>query len=131
MGDIIAHACASRYSSSIASVIWGKCPLPGALQYESMKHSPGMWNFTFHQQLDLPEALIAGRERIYLDHFYQRFIVNGNGIKDEDFDAYVNAYSQPGTMRAGLDCYRVLRCMPGELGVSGAEGEVWGSGVES
>lgn len=108
IGGMIAHAYASRFASDTASVSWGECPLPGTDAYEKFKHAPGVWHFTFHWQLDLPEALVAGRERIYLKHFYDRLSVNPDAISPADLDHYEHVFAQPGAFRAGFDVYRAF-----------------------
>jgi pimeloyl-ACP methyl ester carboxylesterase len=108
IGGMIGFAYASRYPEHVASLIWGECPLPGSAFYEAVKSNPDGFHFTFHRILDLPEALIAGRESIYLKHFYDKQSYNGAAIKQSDLEFYANAYSQPGAMRAGLNLYRTL-----------------------
>ena len=56
--------------------------------------------------LDLPEALTAGREDIYLAWFYRTFAYRPDAIGADDIAEYVRTYSQPGAMRAGFNLYR-------------------------
>ncbi|KAJ4991677.1 alpha beta hydrolase fold protein [Stagonosporopsis vannaccii] len=106
IGGMIAYAYASRYSDDVASVIWGECPLPGTSSYEQVKATPALFHFVFHQIRDLPETLIAGKEREYLTHFYNKLAYNSAGITKEDADIYTLAFSQPGAIRCGLELYR-------------------------
>jgi len=106
---MIAHAYAATHPEHTRSVMWGECPLPGSTPYESgFKTSPGMWHFTFQQQLDLPELLTQGREKIYIKHFYDRLCFNPAGITARDVDHYGASFCQPGAMRAGFDLYRAF-----------------------
>ena len=66
------------------------------------------WHHQFHMTPDLPEALVQGRERIYLQWFYQTFAYRAGCISDADLDEFVRTYSQPGALRAGFDFYRNL-----------------------
>ncbi|KAJ4379369.1 hypothetical protein N0V86_005414 [Didymella sp. IMI 355093] len=106
IGGMIAYAYASRYADDVASVIWGECPLPGTSSYEEVKATPALFHFVFHQIRDLPEALIAGKEREYVTHFYNKLAYNSAGITKEDVDVYTLAFSQPGAIRCGLEVYR-------------------------
>ncbi|KAF2109786.1 soluble epoxide hydrolase [Lophiotrema nucula] len=106
IGGMIAFAYVSQYSEDVASIVWGECPLPGSNIYENVKSSPDVFHFVFHRILDLPEALIAGREKIYLKHFFDKQSYNGAAITPADLEHYVLAYSQPGAIRAGLEVYR-------------------------
>ena len=64
------------------------------------------WHSYFHQQFDLPEALIAGREEIYLRHIFKDWTVNKYPPSAAEVDEYVRAYSQPGALRGGFSYYR-------------------------
>ncbi|CAK4031801.1 alpha beta-hydrolase [Lecanosticta acicola] len=108
IGGMIAHAYAMQFPQDTTSVAWGECPLPGTAFYDETKHTLPLWHFTFHNVPDLPEALVTGRERIYLKHFFDRLAQNSNAISPHDLDVYTNAYSAPGALRAGFNVYRTL-----------------------
>ena len=65
-----------------------------------------MWFQGFHQTPDLPDELIAGRERTYLKWLFDNFTVNKSAITERDINQYVRAYSQPKAMRSALEFYR-------------------------
>jgi pimeloyl-ACP methyl ester carboxylesterase len=108
IGGMIAFAYVSRYPDDVASVIWGECPLPGTTTYEQVKGSPDVFHFVFHRVPDLPEFLIAGKEREYCKHFLDKIIYNSAAITPVDLDHYALAYAQPGAIRAGLEVYRAF-----------------------
>ena len=62
----------------------------------------------FHQVPDFPEALVYGRERLYLEWFFMNGCDQASAITDPDIAEYVRTYSQPGAMRAGFNFYRAL-----------------------
>ena len=64
------------------------------------------WHHGFHWVQDLPEALVSGRERMYLSWFYNNLAYNPAAISPEDIDEYARAYSRPGVLRAGFEYYR-------------------------
>jgi pimeloyl-ACP methyl ester carboxylesterase len=64
------------------------------------------WHSYFHQQFDLPEKLIEGREEIYLRHILRDWCINKYPISDAEVAEYVRAYSQPGALRGGFSYYR-------------------------
>jgi haloacetate dehalogenase len=64
------------------------------------------WFFMFHLVPDLPEALIAGREDIWLQHFFSDWCYNPYAISGEAFETYVRAYRQPGAVRGAMADYR-------------------------
>ena len=67
------------------------------------------WHHQFHITPDLPEALIQGRERIYLQWFYQTFAYDPTAIDDDALDEFVRTYAQPGALRAGFSYYREIK----------------------
>ncbi|MFL5253775.1 MAG: alpha/beta fold hydrolase [Rhodopila sp.] len=62
----------------------------------------------FHQTLDLPEALVTGREDIYLGWFYRTYPARPDAIPEADIAEYLRVYRQPGALRAGFSYYRAL-----------------------
>jgi haloacetate dehalogenase len=64
------------------------------------------WHWLFHLVPDLPEALTAGREEIYLRHFFRSGAFNPAAIEEEAVQEYVRCFRQPGAMRAGFEDYR-------------------------
>ena len=55
---------------------------------------------------DLPEALIAGRERLYIDWFLKRKAARPDCFTDEDIDEYLRVLMINGGLRAGTGYYR-------------------------
>jgi haloacetate dehalogenase len=55
---------------------------------------------------DLPEALIAGREAVWLRHFFSDWCHDPAVISGEAFDSYMRAYQAPGAARGAMADYR-------------------------
>ena len=66
------------------------------------------WHHAFHQTVDMPEALIEGREHIYFTWFYRNWGHHPNVLSNQDIAEYLRVYSQPGALRAGFAYYRNL-----------------------
>ena len=64
------------------------------------------WHHAFHMTPDLPEALVAGRERQYLSWFYGKFSHQPDAIGADDIEEYLRTYTQPGALSAGFAYYR-------------------------
>lgn len=105
---MIAHAYAMQYPNDTASIIWGECPIPGSPSFNEMKNDLSVWHFSFQNVPDLPEALVQGKERMYLKHFFDRLAQNPNAISNYDLDIYTDAYSAAGAMRAAFNLYRMV-----------------------
>lgn len=66
------------------------------------------WHHQFHLTPDLPEALVAGREDIYLNWFYDNFAWRPDAITPQARSEYLRTYTQPGALRAGFSFYRAI-----------------------
>ncbi len=66
----------------------------------------GHWFFIFNQVPDLPEALIADREEIWLRYILQGWTYDPEALTPEDITAYARAYQKPGAVRGALSDYR-------------------------
>ena len=105
VGGMLAVAYAFRYREDTRVLIFGECPQPGTSVFEELKGDVQMFHFNFHALLDLPEALVTGHEREYLQHSYDKL---GYAPHLVDTEHYVTAFSQPGALRAGFDLYRAF-----------------------
>lgn len=65
----------------------------------------GFFHWLFHMQHDLPETLTAGREEQYLRYFFHRWTLRRDRLEPL-IGHYVEAFRQPGAMRAGFEDYR-------------------------
>lgn len=110
LGGMVAYALASRHSARVKSVCLGECPLPGTQTYfrDRTEHAVQQFHFIFHCVPDLPEALIAGKERIYIKHFFDKITYSLSAFDDADVDYYTQQYSQPGAMRCATATYRAF-----------------------
>lgn len=106
IGLMVAYAFAQAYQEDITHLIAVDAPLPGTVIFDQLRASPRNWQFSFHNVRDLPELLVAGRERHYLQWFFSFRMSNPEAITEADFQAYLAAYAAPGAMRAAFELYR-------------------------
>jgi pimeloyl-ACP methyl ester carboxylesterase len=64
------------------------------------------WHFAFNRLDDLPEILLAGREREFLTWLFRAKSVRHWAITPADLDEYVRVNAAPGATRAALSYYR-------------------------
>jgi pimeloyl-ACP methyl ester carboxylesterase len=74
----------------------------------SARLAKSYWFFIFNQVPDLPEALISGREDLWLRHLFSDWCYNPLAIDGEAFDTYVKAYRRPGALRGAMSDYRAI-----------------------
>jgi len=82
--------------------------VPTVVIFETMdaQYARGQWWFLFNQIPHLPEALILGREEVWLRHFFTDWCHNPQALTPEDIAEYVRAYSQPGAVMGACNDYR-------------------------
>jgi pimeloyl-ACP methyl ester carboxylesterase len=114
IGSMVAFAFALQFPDEVSHLSLGEAPLPGTSAYDALvgksrlAHNP-LWHFAFHNAPDnLAEALTVGRERTYLDSFYDRLAFNPEAIGPEDRARYAEAFASAGAMRAGFEIYRAF-----------------------
>jgi pimeloyl-ACP methyl ester carboxylesterase len=83
-------------------------PVPGTAVFDRLRTDPRVWHFAFHGVRDVPEMLVAGRERPYLQAFFGARLYNPSAFDASGLDIYVAAYASPGAMRAGFELYRAF-----------------------
>src|SRR4029077_20553370 len=54
------------------------------------------------------ERLVAGRERIYLDRFWNEFSADPKKFDEESREHYAALYAQPGAMHAGFEQFKAF-----------------------
>ncbi|MBW2726386.1 MAG: alpha/beta hydrolase [Deltaproteobacteria bacterium] len=101
-GGPVAYAYACAHRDTVQHLVIADCPI-----ITRAEDLTGFWHVQFQSVRDLPEALVAGRERLYLTWFY-RAAGNPTAVSDDAIDEYVRCYSAPGGMRAGFEYYRAV-----------------------
>ena len=100
IGNMVGYAFAAQYPSRVARFVLMDAPLPGVGPWEEILKSPLLWHFRFGGP-DM-ERLVAGRERIYLDRFWNEFSADPKAFSEISREHYARLYAQPGAMHAGF-----------------------------
>ena len=108
VGGQIAYAYLSRYSRELDGAVIMNVVVPGIKPWERVKRNPYIWHFTFHNVADLPETLVAGKQREYFDYFYNLLTAHPEKITDEARDHYAQAYRSRPALKAGFEWYRAF-----------------------
>ena len=104
IGTFIVYSYAAAHPSEVKALAVMEAPIPGF--YPPVR--PILWWVPFHQTPDVPEALVQGKEMLYLSWFYHNLANNPAAITQQDINEYVSHYSAPGGMRAGFEYYRAI-----------------------
>ena len=108
IGGMVAYALAAQFRGEVEKLAIADVPLPGIEPWDRMQGAPAVWHFAFHAQRDLAEALIAGRERLYIEHFIRTRAFNPAAISESEIDLYARQMAAPGALRGGLEYYRAF-----------------------
>ena len=74
--------------------------MPGIGRWDEVLKNPLLWHFRFGGP-DM-ERLVSGRERIYLDRFWNDFSANPGNFDEDSRRHYAELYARPGNMHAGF-----------------------------
>src|SRR5919112_4706894 len=110
IGAFVAYPYAAAHPTEVKRLVVMEVPPPitGFFPPPSMNRGPPLWWIIFHQTPDVPEALVQGKEMMYLSLFFQNLAYNPAAITQADINEYVSHYSASGGMRAGFEHYRAF-----------------------
>jgi pimeloyl-ACP methyl ester carboxylesterase len=101
IGNMVGYALAAQYPSRITKWVVIDAPLPGIGNWEEIKQSPLLWHFNFRGPDE--ERLVAGRERIYLDRFYDELSADPKKIDEATRQHYAALYARPRAMHDAFE----------------------------
>jgi len=107
IGTMVAYAYATRYPEQTEKLIVMDAPVPGVPPWDSIVRLPALWHFDFGG----PDAerLVDGRERIYLDRFWNEFAGDRSKIDEATRTHYAEIYARPGAMHAAFAQFNAIR----------------------
>ncbi len=100
IGNMVAFQFAAQHPEQVRRLVLIDAPIPGVGPWEEVLKNPLLWHFRFGGP-DM-ERLVAGRERIYLDRFWNEFSANPAKFSEAARVHYAQLYALPGAMRAGF-----------------------------
>ncbi|MBV8467783.1 MAG: alpha/beta hydrolase [Burkholderiales bacterium] len=100
IGTMVAYAYATRYPDKTDRLVVMDAPVPGVPPWDQIIRSPMLWHFSFGG----PDAerLVAGRERIYLDRFWNEFAGDPKKVDEATRAHYAKLYARPGAMHSAF-----------------------------
>ncbi len=107
IGLMVAYAYAAQYPAEVDRIALMDAFLPGVGNWREVWLMRDLWHFHFYGET--PLALVAGRERIYFEHFWNDFAADRNhSVPEADRRLYAQVYGRPGGMRAGFEVFRAF-----------------------
>jgi len=101
IGNMVGYALAAQYPDRIAKWVVIDAPLPGIGPWDEILKSPMLWHFNFRGP-DV-DRLVKGRERIYLDRFYNELSADPKAIDEATRNHYAKLYARPGNMHYAFE----------------------------
>jgi pimeloyl-ACP methyl ester carboxylesterase len=101
IGNMVGYALAAQFPDRITKWAIIDAPLPGIGPWDEILKSPLLWHFNFRGP-DV-DRLVKGRERIYLDRFYNELSANPKAIDEATRRHYARLYARPGNMHHAFE----------------------------
>jgi pimeloyl-ACP methyl ester carboxylesterase len=107
IGLMVAYGYAAQYPTEVDRIVLMDAFLPGVGDWKTVWLLRDLWHFHFYGET--PLKLVAGRERIYFEHFWNDFAADPkHSVPEADRQFYARSYAQPGAMRAGFEVFRAF-----------------------
>jgi pimeloyl-ACP methyl ester carboxylesterase len=107
IGLMVAYAYAAQHPAEVDRLVLMEAFLPGIGDWQKVWLLRDLWHFHFYGKT--PLALVTGRERIYLEHFWNDFAADpAKSVPEADREFYANEYARPGHMKAGMEVFRAF-----------------------
>jgi pimeloyl-ACP methyl ester carboxylesterase len=101
IGNMVGYAFVAQNPARVTRWAVLDAPLPGIGDWDTIIRSPALWHFNFRGP-DV-ERLVAGRERIYLDRFYNELSANPKSIDEATRAHYAALYARPHAMHDAFE----------------------------
>ena len=113
IGAWVGYAYAARRPQRVGRLVLMDAGIPGLVPAEVFRFSPEtvgrVWHFYFNAVDSLPEMLISGREREFLEWLFRSKSADWKTAFDPAaLDIYARAYSAPGRWSGGMGYYRAI-----------------------
>jgi pimeloyl-ACP methyl ester carboxylesterase len=106
IGNMVAYSFTAQHPDRVTRLVLMDAPIPGIGPWEEILKNPLLWHFRFGGP-DM-ERLVAGRERIYLDRFWNEFSADPKHFDEESRQYYAKLYALPGAMHGGFEQFHAF-----------------------
>jgi pimeloyl-ACP methyl ester carboxylesterase len=101
IGNMVGYALAAQHPDRIKTWVAMDAPLPGLGNWQAQLSNPKTWHFNFHGPDE--ERLVAGRERIYLDRFWNELSADPDRIDEQTRRHYATLYARPHAIHDAME----------------------------
>jgi pimeloyl-ACP methyl ester carboxylesterase len=107
IGNMVGYAFAAQNRSRVTRWVVMDAPLPGLGNWDEVTRDHRTWHFDFYGPDE--ERLVAGRERLYLDRFYNELSADPEHIDDATRSHYAALYARPHAMHDAFSQFAAFR----------------------
>jgi len=107
IGNMVGYAFAAQFPARVTRWVIIDAPLPGIGTWDDQLRNPKVWHFNFRGP-DV-ERLVKGRERIYLDRFWNELSANPKAIDETTRRYYARLYARPGAMHSAFEQFAAFK----------------------
>jgi pimeloyl-ACP methyl ester carboxylesterase len=101
IGNMVGYSLAAQFPARISRWVVIDAPIPGIGNWDTIVRSPLLWHFNFRGP-DV-ERLVQGRERIYLDRFWNELSADPKKIDEQTREHYAALYARPNAMHDAFE----------------------------
>jgi pimeloyl-ACP methyl ester carboxylesterase len=106
IGNMVAFAFVAEQPQRVGRLVLMDAPIPGVGPWEEILKNPLLWHFRFYGP-DM-ERLVKGRERIYLDRFWNEFSADPKHFDEASRVHYAKLYALPNAMHDGFEQFHAF-----------------------
>ncbi len=106
IGNMVGFAFAMEHPDRVRRFVLIDAPVPGVGPWDEILKNPLLWHFRFGGP-DM-ERLVKGRERIYLDRFWNEFSADPKHFDEASRQHYAKLYALPGAMHSGFEQFHAF-----------------------
>lgn len=106
IGLMVAYSYAAQFPAEVEKLALLEAPIPGIGDvWEKIFTTPELWHFHYVTS-PIALELVKGRERIFLEHFWQTLSPHPETFPEADRQFYAKSYAQEGAMRAAFEMFK-------------------------
>ena len=106
-GGPTAYALAAHHPDAVKKLAIIDVTIPGD-GGPDISQGGKRWHHAFNRTPALPEALVGGREEVYLGWFYRTFAHRSEVMTDDVIEEFLRCYRNPESLSAGFAYYRAV-----------------------
>src|SRR5215831_15001864 len=108
IGLMVAYAYAAQYPNDVRKLALLEAPIPGIGDiWQKVYTTPALWHLHFVLS-PIALDLVKGRERLFLEHFWQTLSPHPETFSEADRRLYAKSYAQEGAMKAAFEMFKTF-----------------------